>query len=145
MSRIVLELPERFSLSTELPIYISHINFAQHLDNAAFVALLSEARTRFYKAAGMEPASLGEVTLVAADLVVLYKSQAHYGEVLRFEFTAADFNRYGFDVVFRATEAALGREVARGKVGIVFVRKDTGKATPPPASVLARLEALSQG
>jgi hypothetical protein len=44
-----------------------------------------------------------------------------------------------------ATEKAQGREVARGRVGIVFVRKDTGKATPTPASVLAGLQALIQG
>lgn len=79
---------------------------------------------------------------MAADLVVQYKSQAYYGEVLRFEIAASDFNRYGFDVVFKVTDKAQGREVARGKVGIVFVRKDTGKATPTPASVL---KALGQG
>lgn len=145
MSRIIFELPEQFSFSTELPIYISHINSANHLDNAALVALLAEARTRFYKAAGMDPASLGELAFVAADLVVLYKSQAHYGEALRFEMTPADFSRYGFDVVFKASEATQGREVARGKVGIVFVRKDSGKPTPTPASVLARLQAPKQG
>ncbi len=59
---------------------------------------------------------------------------------MRFELTPADFNRYGFDIVFRVTETAQGREVARGKLGIVFVRKDTGKVTPTPAVVLARLK-----
>ena len=144
MSRIIFELPEHFSYSTDLPIYVSHINGGGHLDNAAFVVLLSEARNRFFKAAGFDAHTLGELSLVAADLVVQYKSQAYYGEVLHFELTPADFNRYGFDVVFKVTEKAQGREVGRGKVGIVFVHKETGKATPTPASVLAGLEAMKQ-
>jgi len=144
MSRIIFNLPALFSFSTELPIYISHINGAGHLDNAAFVVLLSEARTRFFESTGFGALSLGELSLVAADLVVQYKSQAYYGEVLRFELTPADFNRYGFDVVFKVTEQTQGREVARGKVGIVFVRKDTGKAAPTPELVLAALGAKTQ-
>ena len=32
----------------------------------------------------------------------------------------ADFHEHGCDLVWRMTEAASGREVARGKTGIVF-------------------------
>jgi acyl-CoA thioester hydrolase len=32
----------------------------------------------------------------------------------------ADFNKYGCDFVYRVTEQASGREVARAKTGIVF-------------------------
>ena len=41
MARIQIELPEQFLFSTDIPIYITHINKAQHLDNAALIALLS--------------------------------------------------------------------------------------------------------
>ena len=40
MARVVFELPAQFTFSTELPIYISHINHGQHLDNAQLLALV---------------------------------------------------------------------------------------------------------
>ena len=50
MPRIKIDLPERFSFSTEIPIYINHINYGNHLDNSALISLVSEARVRFFKA-----------------------------------------------------------------------------------------------
>ena len=38
MARVLIELPAQFVFSTEVPIYITHINKAQHLDNAALIA-----------------------------------------------------------------------------------------------------------
>jgi hypothetical protein len=43
-----------------------------------------------------------------------------------------DFNRYGFDLVFCMTEVTQGREVARGKTGIVFI--DPARAPSHPHS-----------
>lgn len=51
-----------------------------------------------------------------------------------------DFNRYGFDLVFCMTEVSQGREVARGKTGIVFIDPDTRRVTPIPAAVLHKLQ-----
>ena len=49
MARIQIELPERFIFSTEISIYINHINYGHHLDNAALLMLVSEGRVRFFK------------------------------------------------------------------------------------------------
>ena len=54
MARVLIELPAQFVFSTEVPIYITHINKAQHLDNAALIALLSEARVRFFRSLGYD-------------------------------------------------------------------------------------------
>ena len=54
MARIKIDLPESFTFSTEIPIYIGHINYGHHLDNAALISLVSEARVRYL---GEEPLS----------------------------------------------------------------------------------------
>ena len=41
MARVIIELPEHFLFTTDIPIYISHINYGQHLDNAALIGLLT--------------------------------------------------------------------------------------------------------
>ena len=59
--------------------------------------------------------------------------------------TPADFNRYGFDLVFSVTEKSQGREVARGKTGIAFVSKTSRSVVPIPAATHAKLLAMSKG
>ena len=52
MARVVFDLPPHFGFSTELQIYISHVNQGGHLDNAQLLSLVSEARVRFFKSLG---------------------------------------------------------------------------------------------
>ncbi|MNT43398.1 hypothetical protein D3C72_1798680 [compost metagenome] len=72
---------------------------------------------------------------MVGDIVAQYKSEGFHGETMRVEMAPADFNRYGFDLVFRMTEKAEGREVARGKIGIVFIGKADRKVAPIPESI----------
>jgi len=82
MPRIKIDLPERFSFSTEISIYISHINYGHHLDNAALISLVAEARVRFFKALGYTELDIEGVGIVVADVAAQYKSEAFHGETL---------------------------------------------------------------
>ena len=139
MARVVFDLPPHFGFSTELQIYISHVNQGGHLDNAQLLSLVSEARVRFFKSLGYPEADVAGLSTVVGDIVAQYKSEAFHGETLRVEMTPQDFNRYGFDLVFRMTEKSQGREIARGKTGIVFIDRAARKPAPIPASVLQPL------
>ena len=75
---------------------------------------------------------------LVADAAVQYKSEAFHGEVLVFEMAPDDFNKYGCDLVWRATDKASGREVARGKTGIIFFDYQQRKAAPVPAGFVAK-------
>ncbi|HSG22575.1 MAG TPA: acyl-CoA thioesterase, partial [Azonexus sp.] len=92
MPRIKIDLPEHFSFTTEIPIYINHINYGNHLDNSALIALVSEARVRFFKAFGYTEMNVEGCGIIVADVAVQYKSEAFHGEVLVFEMAADDFN-----------------------------------------------------
>ncbi len=134
MARIKIELPEKFIFSTDVPLYIQHINYGQHLDNAALLMLIAEARVRFFRHFGWSEMDVEGVGIIVADVAAQYRSEAFHGETLRVEFAAADVNDYGCDLLWRASDVASGREVARGKHGIVFF--DYGarvKAKVPPA------------
>ena len=95
MTRIHIELPERFVFSTELPLYISHINYAGHLDNALLLTLVSEARVRFFKSLGYGELDVEGFGIVIADAAVQYKSEAFPGEIMVVRMAAADFGKYG--------------------------------------------------
>jgi 4-hydroxybenzoyl-CoA thioesterase len=133
MSRIQIELPERFAFATDIAVYIGHINYGNHLDNSALLSLVSEARVRFFKSLGYTELNVEGVGVIVADMAVQYRSEAFHGEVINFAMTACHFAKKGCDLVWQATDTASGREIARGKHGIVFfdyaVRKPV--AVPP--------------
>ena len=139
MPRIKIDLPERFSFSTEIAIYINHINYGNHLDNSALISLVSEARVRFFKAFGYTELNVEGVGIVVADAAVQYKSEAFHGEVLVFEMAADDFNKYGCDLVWRISDQASGREVARGKTGIMFFDYTARKAALVPPAFISKV------
>ena len=140
MPRIVFELPALFSFETEMQIYISHVNQGGHLDNAQLLTLVSEARVRFFKSLGYRESGVEGLAIVVGDIVAQYKSEGFHGETLRVQILPSDFNEYGFDLVFCMTERSSGREVARGKVGVVFVDAASRTVACIPAAFLARLK-----
>ena len=141
MPRIKIDLPESFSFSTEIPIYIGHINYGNHLDNAQLISLVSEARVRYFKSLGYTELNVEGVGIVVADVAAQYRSEAFHGETLVIEMGANDFNKYGCDLVWRLSDKASGREVARGKQGIVFIDVAEKKVASVPEAFQARLAA----
>lgn len=142
MSRIQFGLPEHFVFATQIQIYISHVNQGGHLDNAQLLTLVSEARVRFFKSLGWRESDVAGCPIVVGDLVAQYKSEGFHGETLRVRMVPQDFSRCGFDLVYCMDAVDGAREVARGKIGIVFIERATRKPAPVPVSFRAQLAAL---
>lgn len=132
MARIQITLPALLPFSTAIPLLISHINFANHLDNAQLLGLVSEARARYFKHLGYTEMDVEGVGIVVADAAVQYRSEAFHGETLVVEMGTADFHPHGCDLMWRISDQASGREVARGKTGIVFFDYPTRSKAPVP-------------
>ncbi len=132
MPRIKLDLPESFSFATDLHLYIGHINYGGHLDNAQLITLVSEARVRFLKSMGYSELDIEGLEIVVADHAIQYKSEGFHGETIRIQMQPQDFNKYGFDLIYKIDSLENPRELARGKQGIVFVSKETKKVANVP-------------
>ncbi|MBX9835025.1 MAG: thioesterase family protein [Burkholderiaceae bacterium] len=141
MPRIQYSLPEHFVFSTEMQLYTSHINWGGHLDNAQLLTLVSEARVRFFQWLGYSEGQIEHCSIVVGDMLVQYKSEAFHGETMQVQLAAADFNRCGFDLAFQMRDQATGREVARGKQGIVFIDVAEKKVASVPEAFRAHLMA----
>ena len=75
MPRIQIDLPDRFAFSTEMSIYISHVNQGGHLDNAQLLSLESEARARFFQAQSNREAEVGCLaTVVGAHEILVMEA-----------------------------------------------------------------------
>ncbi len=112
---------------------ISQVNSGNHLGNDAVVSLMNEARVRFTRQQGfLENDVARGLTMVNADLAVVYQSEAHYGEVLVVSVAAVDFHRCGYDFVYRLTDKASGRAIAQGKTAHILIDAEARKPISEP-------------
>jgi acyl-CoA thioester hydrolase len=132
MARVTLDLPEHFPFSTDIPIRISDINYGNHLGHDSIISLIHEARVRFFNAYGFTELDIDGFGLVMTDLVILYKAEGLYGEILKIEVGIQDVTTYGCDLVYRITNKETGTEVARAKTGIVIYDYEKRKVVEVP-------------
>jgi len=143
MARIDITLPEQFAFSAEIPLNEGHINYRGHLDSVLLLSVVSEARQRFFESIGQSDLESAGCGIVIADAAVQYRSEAFHGETVRVQMTAGDFTSKGCDLPWRMTEKDSGREVARGKIGIVFFDYATRKAVLVPEGFRQRFAICS--
>ena len=133
MSRIRLEMPERFQFITEIRLRVSDMNYGGHLGNDAVLAIAQEARMRFLHSHGWSELDVCGVGIIMTDAAVVYRSEAFYGDLLTIEVSVADLQQLGCDFLFRVVNKGSGKEVAQVKTGIVFFDYEKRKPSPVPA------------
>lgn len=142
MARIEIELPEVFCYRTEIPLLALHLNVSGHLDNALLFTLVSEARQRCWNHLGYDVFDMEGVRLIVADAAAKYLSEALPGETMALDMAFADFNKYGFDILWRVSDLASSREVARGKTGLLAFDAADKKVVFLPEKLRQKLQAL---
>jgi 4-hydroxybenzoyl-CoA thioesterase len=139
MARLRISLPEQFIFSTDIPLYISHINYGGHLDNALLLTVVSEARVRFFKSLGYSELDVEGLGVIMADAAVQYRSEAFHGETMVVQMTPVDLHDKGFDLAWCLTDKTSGREVARGKSGMLCFDYGQRKVQSVPAAFLNKI------
>jgi len=140
MARLSIELPASFPFATELDVRVSDLNYGNHLGNDAVLSLVHEARRRFLAARGVEEIGADGKGFVIADAAVVYRAQAFYGERLRIEVAAGDFQSRGCVFYFRLSKAGDGKTVAEARTGVVCFDFQTQKTMVFPEEMRRRLE-----
>src|SRR5680860_1187050 len=138
MARIHLNLPQDFPFSTTIKIRITDLNYGGHVGNDTVLGLMHEARIQFFNSLGYENEKDGieGKGVIMTDAALIYKGETFYGETVFVEIAAEDFNKYGFDFVYRLSSKDTGKEVARGKTGIVCFDYKQRKISRLPAGLL---------
>ena len=142
MARVEIEFPETVLFTTELPIRIDDINYGGHLGNDSVLAMAQEARLRFLVSHGFtSELDVAGTGLLMADAAVVYRAEGHYGMVLRAEIAACDVRTRGFDLLYRMSDAATGREIARVKTGMLWFDYSARKVVRMPEAFRRIVEA----
>src|SRR5687768_1049772 len=140
MPRLNIDLPSTFLFTTEIAVRATDLNYGGHVGNA-MLSFMQETRVQYYRHLGFksELNFEGPVGQIITDAAVVYKSEAFLGDVLVGKLAAADFNKYGFDMVYVLINKATDKEVARGKTGIVCFDYDKRKVATIPQILLDAL------
>jgi len=135
MARIKLAMPKEFLFETEIPVRITDINYGGHLGNDSVLALVHEARIQFLKQYGFSELNAGDgAGMIQADAVVIFRSEAFYGDIITIKVTVDDFSATGCDFLFLLSNKESGKEIARVKTGIVFFDYEKKKLLKVPES-----------
>lgn len=141
MARMEIDLPDKFIYQTELAVRASDINYGGHVGNDAILSLIQEVRILFYRSLGIrdEVSIEGKVGQIITDASLIYKSESFLGDVLVFEIAISGYNKYGFDMYYQIFNKETGREVARGRTGILCFDYERRKVVSIPQTFLDKL------
>jgi acyl-CoA thioester hydrolase len=132
MARIKLEIPEKFSFSTLIPVRITDINYGGHVGNDSILSLLHEARMQFLKSLGYTELEFAGVGLIMADAAIEFKGEAFYGEALKAYVTAGEFSRIGFELYYKLVKEKDETVVVLAKTAMICFDYAKRKVTSVP-------------
>jgi acyl-CoA thioester hydrolase len=141
MARTRIDLPEKFSFKTTIPIRITDLNYGNHVGNDSILSIIHEARVQFLKNFGMEELKFDGVELIMSDVVIEFKSELFYGDVLSVSVTASDFSKVAFDIFYKLEKEKEGKTIpaAFAKTGMVCFDYVTRKITSVPENAKRKL------
>jgi len=120
MPRVKISMPEQFLFTMQHPVGISELNYARHISSVAMVHILHEARLQFLASLGFTEANIFGLGMMVTDMAVDYRSESFANDLLIIDVGVERFNRYGCEICYQITNAALDRVVCNAKTGVVF-------------------------
>ena len=101
MARIKIDLPDKFSFTTSIPVRIADINYGGHVGNDAILSLIHEARMQYLKHHGYSEMEFAGVGLIMADAAIEFRNELFYGDTVIVSVASADFSKVSYDLYYK--------------------------------------------
>jgi acyl-CoA thioester hydrolase len=146
MARTKIELPDKFSFTTTIPVRITDLNYGNHVGNDSILSIIHEARVQFLKHFGLEELKFDGVELIMSDVAIEFKNELFYSDVLIVSVTADEFSKVAFEIFYKLEKEKDGKKipVAFAKTGMVCFDYESKKITAVPENARKKL-AMSNG
>lgn len=135
MARVKLIFPLKNPIfSTEIPLRITDMNYGNHLGNDAILSIMHDARMRFLSSMNYTELEIGGCGLIMADVMIAYKGQGYYGDILKIELFGSEITSRSFDLMYKITTIRNNSyvEIADAKTGMVAFDYIENKVTHIP-------------
>lgn len=131
-------MPENYLFSTNIPVRITDLNYGNHLGNDSLLSILHEARVRFLISLGYSEGNIEGIGIMMADVVIIYKAQGYYGDVLTVDIGIDDISKKSCDFYYRITNQQE-KAVALCKTAIVFYDYESQKPAVIPMKFVEKV------
>lgn len=142
MARVKLQMPAHQIFDVQIGVRITDINYGNHLGNDSLVGLLHEARLSWLHSLGLSELNIGGAGLIMADLVVEFKLESFYADVLNIQLYVEEVSKAGFDL-FYAVINQNNKLVAKAKTGMICFNYELRKVSEIPEAFKKYLEQAS--
>lgn len=142
MARVKLDIPEKLIASFQIPVRIADINYGNHVGNDAFVSIIHEARMLWLKQYGYTELQIEGIGLIMSDLVIEFKNESFYGDVIKVKLGVAEISRVSFELYYqlfalRNNESVLLANAKSGMVCYDYAAKKVALLPEKLKSILA--------
>lgn len=134
MAKIQIEFPAEFKFSTDIPVRITDLNYGGHVGNDTILSIIHEARVKFFHHFGYSEKDLGGVGTIMANVMINYRKELFYGDVVKAYVAACNLSRVSFDVVY-LLEKSENVVVAEAQTGMVCFDAASKKVVSLPEAV----------
>jgi acyl-CoA thioesterase FadM len=142
MARIKIDLPAKFSFSTNIPIRITDINFGGHVGNDTILSIIHEARAKLFTHYGFTELDFGGVGTIMSDVAIEYKDQIYYGDEVFASVSVGEITKVAFDIFYKLEKiSSNGKQstVAFAKTWMVCYDYDKKKVAAIPEIAIKKI------
>ncbi|MGC4103054.1 acyl-CoA thioesterase [Ferruginibacter sp.] len=111
MARIKIEIPNNNIASFAIPVRITDINYGNHLGNDTFVSIIHEARMLWLSGHGYTELNIEGTGLILSDLMVEFKAEVFYGDILQVSIAVGEISRVSFELYYRLSVKRNEQEI----------------------------------
>ena len=142
MARIKIDLPEKFSFSTQIPVRITDINFGGHVGNDTILSLVHETRAQYFNHCGYDELNFAGVGTIMSDVAIEYKNQIYYGDEIIASIAVGEITKVAFDLFYKLEKMSGDKiiPVALAKTWVVCYDYDRKKVAAIPAEALKKIK-----
>lgn len=142
MAKIKIELPNRFSFSTLIPVRITDINYGGHVGNDTVLSILHEARVQFLNHFGYQELNESGVGLIMKDVAIDFKKELFYGDRLTVYVGTGEFSKASFESYYKIAIESAEKTfiIAVAKTGMVYYDYSNKKIAGIPEEMRSKLQ-----
>jgi acyl-CoA thioesterase FadM len=122
MARVKLKFPiDNPLLISRINVRISDINYGGHVGNDSILSIIHESRMQMLQNFGGNEMNICDNSLIMADVMIAYKAETYYGDILIINIYAEEFTQVSFDLLYHISTMRNGQttDVAHAKTGMV--------------------------
>lgn len=121
MGRLKIILPQKLLASFSIPVRITDINYGNHVGNNSIVEIIHEARVQFLQQNGFTELNVAGTSLIMSELLVEYKNESFYNDLLEVNLFCGEISRVGFELFYKISTNRSQQNIviALAKTGMV--------------------------